>query len=182
MTAIGVTGHRILADLDKVTRGVDEALDQIQRTFGRPPLTVISALAEGADRLVVHRALARPETRLVVPLPLPVAQYMLDFESIESRDELLGLLERADDVITLPAVASREAAYEGVGSYILDHADVLLAIWDGRPTEGQGGTASVVARARQRGLPIVRVHAGNRKPGTHEPTSLGAEQGMVTTE
>jgi hypothetical protein len=26
------------------------------------------------------------------------------------------------------------------------------------------------------------VHAGNRRPGTQEPTSLGAEQGKVTVE
>jgi hypothetical protein len=31
-------------------------------------------------------------------------------------------------------------------------------------------------------LPIARVHAGNRRPGTMEPTSLGEEQGRVTFE
>jgi hypothetical protein len=59
---------------------------------------------------------------------------------------------------------------------------VLIAIWDGKTAQGQGGTGAIMARARQRGLPIAWVHAGNRKPGTQEPTSLGAEQGMVTFE
>jgi hypothetical protein len=31
-------------------------------------------------------------------------------------------------------------------------------------------------------LPIARVHAGNRKPGTLESTSLGIEQGSVSYE
>ena len=51
-----------------------------------------------------------------------------------------------------------------------------------RAHEGQGGTGEVVAQARARGKPIAWIHAGNRKPGTMEPTSLGADQGRVTYE
>jgi hypothetical protein len=40
----------------------------------------------------------------------------------------------------------------------------------------------VVAAARERGKPLVWVHAGNRVPGTMEPTSLGDEQGTVSFE
>ena len=59
---------------------------------------------------------------------------------------------------------------------------MLIAVWDGQDGQGQGGTATVVAKARELGLPIAWVHAGNRKPGTLEPTSLGAEQGSVSYE
>ncbi|MDQ5852388.1 MAG: hypothetical protein M3380_10030 [Chloroflexota bacterium] len=107
---------------------------------------------------------------------------MADFESAESKTEFLRLLDQADDVIELPAVATREAAYDAAGLYILDHCDVLLAVWDGQPAQGQAGTGEIIAQARERGLPIVWVPAGNRKPGTQEPTSLGAEQGTVTFE
>ena len=182
MSRVGVTGHRILMELDKIAAGVDVALDRIEWAFPGQPLTAISALAEGADRLVAHRVLARPGSRLVVPLPLPKADYVQDFETAESRQEFERLFERADDVVELPAAPGREAAYEAAGNYLLDHCDVLLAVWDGQAEQGQGGTAGVVTRARRRDLPIAWVHAGNRHPNTGEPTSLGPEQGYVTFE
>jgi hypothetical protein len=39
---------------------------------------------------------------------------------------------------------------------MLDHADELWAVWDGRPARGFGGTADVVEAARRRAL-LVRV-------------------------
>lgn len=182
MIAIGVTGHRFLAEVDKVAAGVDEALHRIEQAFPGQPLTVISPLAEGADRLVAHRALARSRARLAVPLPVPQSDYMTDFESVESREEFLGLLDQADEVIVLPPAPTRDEAYEAVGLYVLDHCDVLIAVWDGQSAQGQGGTGDIVAQARQRGLPLAWIHAGNRRPGTQEPTTLSAEQGSATFE
>jgi hypothetical protein len=182
MVAIGVTGHRTLAELDRITAGVAEALRHIEQTFPGQPLTVISSLAEGADRLVVHQVLTHPKARLVVPLTLPQSDYLADFTSAESKAEFLRLLDQADEVIELPPVPTCDEAYEAAGNYVLEHCDTLIAIWDGEGAQGQGGTCDIVARARQRGLSIAWVHAGNRNPETHEPTSLGAEQGTVTFE
>ena len=42
---------------------------------------------------------------------------------------------------------------------MVEHADVLIAVWDGRPARGMGGTADAVAYARQRGVPVLWVHA-----------------------
>ena len=178
---IGVTGHRFLAEVDKVTAGVDEALDRIRDVFPAQRWTIVSPLAEGADRLVVHQALARAEVRLVVPLPMPQSDYMADFQSAASKEEFQCLLALADEVITLPP-APRDEAYAAVGRYVLDHCDLLVAIWDGKGAQSQGGAGEIVAQARQRGLPMAWVHAGNRKPGTQEPTTLGEEQGKVTFE
>ena len=182
MPTVGVTGHRVLSEVDKIIAGVQEALRRIERDFAEGPLTVLSPCAEGADRIVAQQVLARPGSRLIVPLPLPRDQYMRDFTSAESRDEFCQLLARADEVIELRPAGTRNEAYEAAGLYVLDHCDVLVAIWDGQGAQGQGGTAEIIARARERGLPIAWVRAGNRKPGTTEPTSLGAEQGAVTFE
>jgi hypothetical protein len=161
---------------------VDNALCRIAQTFPGQPWTVLSSLAEGADRLVVQRVLARCQARLVVVLPLPTHEYLADFAAPASRQEFFTLLDRADEVIALPPSPTRNAAYEAAGHYVLEHCEVLLAIWDGQQAQGQGGTGAMVAQARQRRLPLAWVHAGNRKPGTQEPTSLGAEQGKVTFE
>lgn len=182
MIAIGVTGHRFLADVDKIAAGVDEALQRIEQAFPGQPLTVISPLAEGADRLVVHRVLASSRARLIVPLPLPQSDYMADFESAESKEEFLSLLAQADEVIVLPLAPTRDQAYEAVGRYVLDRCDVVIAIWDGQSAQGRGGTGDIVAQVRQRGLPLTWVHAGNRRPGTEEPITLGKEQGKVSFE
>ena len=182
MIAIGVTGHRFLAEVENIIAGVDEALRMIEAAFPGQLLTVISPLAEGADRLVVHRVLARSKARLVVPLPLPKSDYMTDFESAESKEEVLSLLAQADEVIALPPAPTRDQAYEAVGHYVLDHCEVLIAIWDGQSAQGPGGTGDIVAQARRRGLPMAWIHAGNRRPGTEEPITLGKEQGKVSFE
>jgi len=180
--AIGVTGHRILMELEKVEAGIAGALVRVEEKYPNRSLTVLSALAEGADRLVARSVLARPDSQLIATLPLSRSEYIEDFATAESREEFLGFLEQAAEVIELPPASTRDAAYEAGGQYILNHCDVLLAVWDGQGAQGQGGTGGTVARARERGLPIAWVHAGNRKPGTLEPTSLGEEQGKVTFE
>jgi hypothetical protein len=188
MVAIGVTGHRFLDELDKLNAGVAGALKRIAENFPGQPFKVISALAEGADRLVVHQVLSQPESRLVVPLPLAKNDYLTDFKSAQSKKEFLGLLDQAEEVTELPLPKPvrgkdlREAAYEALGQYLLDNCDVLLAVYDGQEAQGLGGTGGVVAEAKKRGLPIAWVHAGNRKPNTQEPTSLGPDQGKVSYE
>ncbi len=179
---IGICGHRSLAEPEKVVAGIEQALQRIEAVFPGRPLRILSALAEGADRLALGPALERPGSKLVAVLPLEKYDYLSDFETSESKDEFLRLLSGADNVVELPPCADRDQAFATSGDYISEHADVLIAVWDGREGQGQGGTAGVVARARERTLPIARVHAGNRRPGTLEPTSLGSEQGSVSYE
>ncbi len=177
-----MTGHRFVADVKRVRVGIDEALDRIERAWGRRILLVVSPLAEGADCLAAERVLARPGGRLVVPLPLPRDDYLSDFTSEASRRKFLDLLARADRIVQLPPAATRPAAYEAVGQYVLEHCDVLLAVWDGQEVQGEGGTGQIVARGRAMGKPLVIVRAGNRVPGTRVATSLGEEQGRVLVE
>lgn len=181
MVAIGVTGHRILAEPGRLQAGLEEVLRRLEEAFPGE-WTVVSALAEGADRLVAHRLLAREGTRLVAVLPLARGDYETDFETQGSREEFRGLLARAAEVVQVPPRPSRDEAYEAGGSAVLERADVLVAIWDGQGAQGRGGTGGIVARAREHRLPLAWVHAGNRRPGTGEPTSLGAEQGEVSLE
>jgi hypothetical protein len=179
---IGVTGHRILAEPEKIELGIEEALGRVDRLFPGASLSVVSALAEGADRLVAWHVLARPGASLVVPLPLDESDYIRDFASEESRADFLTLLERASRIERMPRTPSRDQAYEAAGEYVLNNSDVLLTIWDGRPARGRGGTADIVSRARMRKVRIAWVHAGNREPGANEPITLGNEQGQVTFE
>ena len=179
---IGVTGHRVLADAARVRSGVRVALRRIAHTFPARPWAIVSPLAEGADRMVAEHALRRRHTKLVVPLPLPSDEYLRDFEDADSRAHFQALLRKADQIVRFPKSRSRARAYQAVGDYVVDHYDVIVAVLDGRSGQGRGGTSSIVRRARRRGLPLAWVRAGNRRPGTAEPTTLGGAQGAVTFE
>jgi hypothetical protein len=65
----------------------------------------------------------------------------------------------------LPATATREEAYEATGLYVVEHSDVLIAVWDGRPARGRGGTASIVATAREQGLPMAWIRVRTEASG-----------------
>jgi hypothetical protein len=178
---VGVTGHRFLVDEDAVSAGVEVALGRIQQTFRAASLTVISPLASGADQLVARRVLMRPESRLVVPLPLPLSSYLEDLApaSLEAFQELFG---QAADRFVLPATRTRDEAYEAAGRYVVEHSQVLIAVWDGQPARGRGGTASTVARARQCGLPMAWIWARNQAPGTRPAPLAGEHEHQVQFE
>ncbi|OGO27150.1 MAG: hypothetical protein A2Z16_15295 [Chloroflexi bacterium RBG_16_54_18] len=163
MVSVGVSGHRSLVDIEAITDAVDEALRMILTCFGAKTLQVISPLAEGADRVVVWRAKANYSVRLVVPLPLEISDYMLDFKSISSKAEFTTLLEQADQVVELPAGDTREACYLASGMYVLDHSDVIIAVWDGVPARKMGGTAEIVAEGRRREMPMAWVQVARRE-------------------
>jgi hypothetical protein len=151
---IGVTGHRALRDGEDVAALVDEALDEVSAAGGEP-LEVWSSLADGADRLVVHRVLDRAQATLVAVLPLDADDYRRDFTpaSAVEFDELLAAAREV--IVTGPGSSgSRESAYERAGRAVVDACDVLLALWDGEASRGRGGTAEIVAYARSNGREV----------------------------
>jgi hypothetical protein len=182
MISIGVTGHRCLVGEDILQTGVDQALEAIRRFWPGESFTICSSLAEGADRLVVRCTAQILAARLVTPLPLPVEDYLLDFQGEESKREFHRLLEQAAEVIFLPPARSRPEAYQAAGRYLVEHCDILLALWDGKAARGKGGTAEIVTAWRKRGLPLAWVKCANCAAETGQPADLGEEHGMVTYE
>jgi hypothetical protein len=161
---LGVTGHRSLTQLDQVRRDVNLAIDRALEAgpAGAPPqppttLTVVSALAEGADRLVVQECFRRPGTTLLAILPLPIEEYEKDFATSDSRREFTELLAAAATVEIAEPMPTREHAYERAGQLMVEHSDAVIAIWDGQPAAGRGGPADIVAYAEARRVPIFRV-------------------------
>lgn len=154
---MAVSGHRRLPGDGRVPAGVDAALDAAAEAAGGAPAAVVSSLAEGADRLVAERGLARPGWSLEVVLPLDPDDYERDFAAGSSVATFRSLLAAADAVERVPPQPTREDAYWAAGLAVLDRSDVLVAVWDGRPARGRGGTGEVVARARSEGRPLAWV-------------------------
>lgn len=152
---MGVSGHRRLQQVQRLAAAVDHVLDTLEGDEG----VVVSPLAEGADRLVASRALARDGWRLEVLLPLPVEDFEADFDTEESRAEFRELLARAQRVSVIDGQPTREDAYLVAGRRLVDDVDVLVALWDGEPSRGRGGTAEVVHYARDTGTRVEWIRA-----------------------
>ncbi len=182
LVALGTIGHRRLSGIDQVLAGVESALEHVLASYPGSSFRVFSCLAEGADRILAERLLQLPNTRLWVPLPLPQEEYLKDFESSESKEKFIHLLGKAERVILMPIMKTREEGYLAAGKYVVENSRVLLAVWDGKPAQGKGGTGDLVILARQRRLPLAWIHAVNSHPGTEITATLDPDQGKVTFE
>jgi len=156
---IGVTGHRNLAAHDLATaRGaVTSFFDAICSQLPDTELTVMLGMAAGGDLAVAEIALERG-LHLQAVLPMPLADYVADFDSWN-----LQLLRRLLDhpnthcselPVTAhaahgddpPSPAWREAAYRNLTDVLVGKSNLLLALWDGKPSARPGGTADTVLR------------------------------------
>ena len=151
---IGVTGHRdLLADeVPALKKKVRDFFLQLQSDFPDLDLQLITPLAEGSDRLVADVALELG-VGLIVPLPMPQADYEQDFSSSAAVDAFRDSLKNAR-IIHLRSLGKspgdslnledRKRQYAQMGVFISNHSQVLLALWDGKSSPEVGGTASVV--------------------------------------
>lgn len=57
----------------------------------------------------------------------------------------------------MPYETSTRDAYLAASEYVLGRVDAMLAVWDGQPADGRGGTGDVVQRAQALGIPATVV-------------------------
>jgi hypothetical protein len=171
---IGVTGHRELegegAELPVLLRQqVRRVLSLLECGSTTLCLSAVSQLADGADRLVVREVTAEArsggqETRLEFFLPLAHDEYVTvqNFDS-ESRAEFEALLAKATVLREPEECASQRdhhEAYQAAGRLVVGRCDVLIALWDGLPSRGKGGTAETLAYAAARSTPCIWIDTG----------------------
>ncbi|WP_253780240.1 hypothetical protein [Goodfellowiella coeruleoviolacea] len=149
-STVGVTGHSNLAPacLPVVAAELGAALRELGAASGA--LTGVSCLAPGADQ-VFARVLLELGGRLEVVLPALDYRDRLAPEHVADFDALRAA---ASAVTVLPFARSGRRAYVAANQRVLDRVDHLVAVWDGQPAGGAGGTGDVVARARAAGLPV----------------------------
>ena len=172
---VGVVGHRTVAADDRlrasVTRAVERILEAATRESGQPVvICVLTAGAEGADRVVTRHILDEYEAELELTLPMPVGDFVMDFETEESKREFEELRQRASWVTEPIRPRARPDAYQWAGERIVARADALIAVWDGHDAHGIGGTGEIVKRAEvaSPSLPLFHIRAVDY--GLAEPT------------
>jgi hypothetical protein len=145
---VGATGHRLLRA--STARAVERALRERLTRLPADVLVGVSSLADGADQLFAEAILALGGSLEVV---VPAARYREELPA-ESQEAFDRLLARASAVEQLDYEESTSEAHMAAGRVVVQRSDVLLAVWDGRPARGFGGTGDVVAYARECGVPV----------------------------
>lgn len=149
MTRIAVSGHRGFSpDVEAV---VDRAVRAELAPHVGDELVGLSCLADGADQIFA-RAVIDAGGKLEVVVP--AARYR-DALPAQAHQEYDDLLDRAVAVHQLDHVGSTSESHMDASIEMLKRADLLFAIWDGQPARSFGGTADVVAHAREIGVPVV---------------------------
>ncbi|MFI1051837.1 hypothetical protein [Streptomyces griseoruber] len=145
---VGVSGHRSIPAT--VLPHVRSAL---RRRFSRKDVAweAVSSLAAGADQLFADIAL---EYGVPVTAVIPGMDYETHLGDTQTQLTYRRILGSCTHRIDLPLQPTHEKAYVAAGQWIVEHVDHLVAVWDGRPARGPGGTGDVVAYARRLGVPV----------------------------
>lgn len=148
MTVLGVTGHQNIPEeaMSHVLAGIQDTI----RQHGDGPIGVCS-LASGADQIFAQAIL---DADGVLHVVIPSERYDETFDP----DDLLSyhrLLSAAKEVETLSHPEPTEEAFLDAGHRVADSCDLLIAVWDGQPAKGVGGTGDVVRYAETAGRRVV---------------------------
>lgn len=149
---VGVTGHQDLLHPAWVAAQIRNALHEAS------PLVGVSSLAVGADQLFAEVVVTSGGILEVV---LPFADYDRTFEP-EALPRYKSLLRKAAHVRVLDFCGTDQERYLAAGQEIVQRVDWLIAVWNGQPAAGLGGTADIIAFARKLGRPGLHINPVTR--------------------
>jgi hypothetical protein len=147
MPRIAISGHR---GLNAHTTGlIDQA---IRERLSKYPIGVtgLSILADGADQIFARAVIDLGGT---LEAFIPAGEYRSGLPA-EAHPEYDDLLTHAVAVHRLPFVESTSESHMVASKLMVDEADELYAVWDGKPARAYGGTADVVAYACDHDIPV----------------------------
>jgi len=144
---IGFTGHQGLTSrtASLVASAITDKLADTDDLIG------LCSLAEGRDQIFAQSILASGGALIVV---VPCHGYESTFTSPTVLNAYRDLVATAKTVIQLDYPEPAEAAYWAAGKRIVSESDTMIAVWDGKPAGGLGGTADVVTFAHEQGTPV----------------------------
>lgn len=141
---IGITGHQKLENPTN-WNWVKFEFNKIFAQYPKP-FTGVTSLAIGADQLFAEVVLEHGGSLAAI---IPFNGYEFKFSEGDDRQRYHHILDRATTVNILPQMTSDEESYFEAGKKVVDIVDFLVAVWDGKPSRGLGGTADVVEYAQE---------------------------------
>ena len=156
---VGVTGHRDILpeDIDSARQSSSELLSSLKSVMPATRITVISGLAEGADRIFAEAALALGMSVEAV-MPMPLQYYRKDFDEASSAELDRILDTEAVQCIELPLTpgldaddnnwpeGARNTLYANLSDDLRRRSNLLVAFWDGKFKNLTGGTDDTIVR------------------------------------
>lgn len=145
---LGISGHQNLSP--EVIAYVKPILIRLINER-KNNLIGVSSLAAGADQLFAAVILEQGGSLHAI---IPCRGYERTFSKKGSLDHFKLLLRKAHRIETLDHPKPSEEAFLNAGHSVVDNSDLLIAVWDGEPAVGKGGTADVVDYARSCGTEV----------------------------
>ncbi|TLF82459.1 hypothetical protein [Nocardia cyriacigeorgica] len=149
MTTIGITGHSNLTAATQML--VADELRVVLRPYASSGLVGITCLARGADQIFAQIVL---ELGGAIEAVIPAADYISGIREPADRRRVDGFIANARAVHELPFLASGPESYFAASKELINRSDLLVAVWDGSPPDGRGGTADAVAYAKRIGRDV----------------------------
>jgi len=155
----GITGHQNLGDRKTISWVKNSLTREIQQ---QNITTGLTSLAIGADQLF---ALILDRFQIPYIAVVPCEKYDETFSKESDRENYYQYLAKAKQLIKLDFPFPSEQAYYDAGKYVVDHCDVLFAVWNGKAAKGLGGTGDVVEYAKLKGKRIVHINPVTKNLG-----------------
>lgn len=151
---VGVTGHQTRDGIDWtwVQTELLAILTEVKISVG------VTSLAAGTDQVFAAAALQLGSRLISV---IPFERYEDVFEGDSRR--MYRFMRDHSEQVNLSLNLPQEQAFLEAGKYVADRCELLVALWDGQPAEGVGGTADIVAYARSRARRIIWMEPITRK-------------------
>ena len=171
---VGFTGHRSVADAAGASRMIgaafaaaQEALQRLAATplaeayDGAPRLRLLAGGAPGTDRLAQEawRAARLGDVHAIYPFQNPATGGAATDDP--AKGDPATLVDPGPEfgpwtgLDALGLGLEPDQAHAEVGRWLVRHADLLVAWWDGKPGHGLGGANDTIRRALERGLAVI---------------------------
>jgi hypothetical protein len=154
--AIGFTGHRNLPEEAKSRACILKFLQDFKSKTDKTVYGVSSAAA-GGDLLFAESCI-QLGLPIRILLPAPKEQFREDFDDATwTRAE--SIMQRAMSVEVIGSGETKEERYYECGAETVQQSQMLLALWDGKPSQGLGGTEEIFTYAKNQERPVVWIHS-----------------------
>jgi hypothetical protein len=154
--AIGFTGHRSLPDEAKSRESIRGFLRE-QKAKTSAIVYGVSSVAAGSDLLFAECCLEL-QIPLRILLPMAKEKFSKDFDSTawQRAEAVMG---RAVSVDVTGDREIRNEAYYECGIETVQQSQIMIALWDGEPSRGMGGTQEIKEFAEKMDKPVIWIHS-----------------------